>query len=300
MRSSTADIAARSRSNTRAGSIRRCDSIRASSAQRRRLKSSLPIEGPDVRLARNCMNRRDLLRCSSLGALAYLVSRRNLLGLDDDPRLKARPTPATATLEPGPHALVSRDGRGGILYIPKGHDPKVPAPLLVMLHGAGNSAEGVSWAFKLADERGVIILAPDSRDLTWDAVSGEFGPDVRYIDNALAFAFKRALIDPTRIAIGGFSDGASYALSLGLANGDLFTSIIAFSPGFVASVNGVGMPRIFVSHGTQDDVLTIETTSRDLVPKLRAAGYEVEYQEFEGPHVVPPEIARQAFGWFTK
>jgi hypothetical protein len=36
-----------------------------------------------------------------------------------------------------------------------------------------------------------------------------------------------------------------------------------------------------------------------MVPKLRAAGYDVKYQEFDGPHVVPPEIARQAFGWFT-
>jgi len=32
----------------------------------------------------------------------------------------------------------------------------------------------------------------------------------------------------------GFSDGASYALSVGITNGDLFTHVIAFSPGFVA------------------------------------------------------------------
>ncbi len=31
----------------------------------------------------------------------------------------------------------------------------------------------------------------------------------------------------------GFSDGASYALSLGVPNGDLFTHIVAFSPGFM-------------------------------------------------------------------
>jgi phospholipase/carboxylesterase len=35
------------------------------------------------------------------------------------------------------------------------------------------------------------------------------------------------------VALGGFSDGASYALSLDLTNGDLFASLIAFSPGFI-------------------------------------------------------------------
>jgi phospholipase/carboxylesterase len=245
------------------------------------------------------MKRRDFLALGTLGTCAYLGSRRSALGLDDDPRLKTRPTPATAALDPGPHSLVSRDGRGGILYIPKGHDPRIAAPLAVMLHGAGNSSQGMDWTFRLGDEQGVMVLAPDSRDLTWDAVIGEFGPDVRYIDSALAYTFRRALVDPKRIAIGGFSDGASYALSLGLANGDLFNYIIAFSPGFVASINGVGRPRIFISHGKQDQVLSIETTSRDMVPKLRAAGYDVTYQEFDGPHVVPPEIARQAFGWLT-
>jgi poly(3-hydroxybutyrate) depolymerase len=40
-------------------------------------------------------------------------------------------------------------------------------------------------------------------------------------------------VDPQRICVSGFSDGASYALSLGLANGDLFTHVAAFSPGFM-------------------------------------------------------------------
>jgi len=246
------------------------------------------------------MKRRDFLTLGTLGAVSYLGSRRTLLAGDDDPRLNTRPAAPTSTLDPGAHALVSRDGRGGILYIPKRHDPTIAAPLAVLLHGAGNSSAGMDWAFPLGDEHGVIVLAPDSRGLTWDGVVGEFGPDVRYIDTALAYTFRRALVDPKRIAIGGFSDGASYALSLGLANGDLFNYVIAFSPGFIASINGVGRPGLFISHGKQDDVLPIETSSRALVPQLRAAGYDVTYQEFDGPHVVPPEIARQAFAWFAK
>ena len=44
----------------------------------------------------------------------------------------------------------------------------------------------------------------------------------------------------TWMCASGFSDGASYALSLGAANGDLFTHIAAFSPGFMRPPVSVG------------------------------------------------------------
>jgi predicted esterase len=101
------------------------------------------------------------------------------------------------------------------------------------------------------------------------------------------------------VAMGGYSDGASYALSLGIANGDLFTHVLAFSPGFMAPPAQVGSPRIFVSHGTHDRWLPIQRCSRRIVPQLERAGYEVRYQEFSGGHVVPPEIEHEATVWFT-
>jgi phospholipase/carboxylesterase len=59
---------------------------------------------------------------------------------------------------------------------------------------------------------------------------------------------------------------------LGINNGDLFTHVLAFSPGFVAPAAWVGMPRIFVSHGTRDEVLPIDFCSRKIVPMLKHAG----------------------------
>jgi predicted esterase len=107
-------------------------------------------------------------------------------------------------------------------------------------------------------------------------------------------------VDRRRIAVGGFSDGASYALSLGLTNGDLFTHVIAFSPGFMAPTGYEGSPRLFISHGTRDRVLPIERCSRRIVPQVKGAGYDVLYREFDGAHAVPPEIAREAHEWFVK
>ena len=148
-----------------------------------------------------------------------------------------------------------------------------------------------------ADEAGVAVVAPDSRDTTWDAIRGGFGADVAFLNRALEHVFARLPVDPARLAVGGFSDGASYALSLGIANGDLFPRIVACSPGFVLPVSRNGRPRFFVSHGPSDQVLPIDECSRVIVPRLKAAGYDVTYREFDGRHEIPAAIATEALAW---
>jgi len=91
----------------------------------------------------------------------------------------------------------------------------------------------------------MLLLAIDSRQKTWDIILGGYGSDIAFIDTALKHTFNCIAVDPTRIAIEGFSDGASYALSVGITNGDLFTHIIAFSPGFMAPADQRGKPRLF-------------------------------------------------------
>jgi len=190
-------------------------------------------------------------------------------------------------------------GRDAILYVPESYQSDSPMPLLITLHGAGGSAASWEPYYDICEGRGVIMLAVDSRDSTWDRVRGLFGPDVWFIDQALAWTFERCFIDPTQIALTGFSDGASYALSLGVSNGDLLTHLIAFSPGFMAPVEPiVGTPRVFVSHGTQDPILSVAASRDNIVPSLQEDGYDVTYEEFAGGHSVPRSIGNQAFDWF--
>jgi predicted esterase len=150
----------------------------------------------------------------------------------------------------------------------------------------------------LADEAGMILLSPESRGTTWDMILGEYGPDISFIDRSLAQTFNRYAVDPSLVAIEGFSDGATYAVSVGFTNGDLFSHVIAFSPGFAAPAAQDDMPAFFVSHGTHDSVLPVEACSRSIVPRLERAGYEVVYREFDGGHTVPKTIAREAVEWF--
>lgn len=195
---------------------------------------------------------------------------------------------------------LSLDGeRDGLLYVPSSYQQGHAIPLVLMLHGSGDTARGgISPFFSHAEECGLLLLAPASRTQTWDVIRSSYGPDVAFLNRALSHVFSRYAIDTAHLAIEGFSDGATYALSLGLANGDLFSHIIAFSPGFIAPTTWQCSPRIYISHGAQDLVLPINRCSRRIVPELQRANYDVSYHEFPGLHYVPAMIVREALGWF--
>lgn len=218
---------------------------------------------------------------------------------DAEGRLLARPVHPSGTAPFGLQRLKLDGDRDGLLYVPKAYQVNQLAPLVLMLHGAGGNAQGGLIPFQnIADEHGLILLAPTSRHSTWDVITGGYGPDIAFIDQALEQTFSHYAIDPRHIAVEGFSDGASYALSIGITNGDLFTHVIAFSPGFMAPVAQRGKPRLFISHGKSDPVLPIDSCSRRLVPQVESAGYDVLYREFNGSHTVPAAIAREALDWF--
>jgi phospholipase/carboxylesterase len=205
--------------------------------------------------------------------------------------------PGHDILPGGMHQIDSIDATTGshhALYVPSGAALE-PLAIVVVLHGAGGSPLQVLPLFQAAaEQRNFLLLAPKSVGATWDVLTGGYGPDVETLDRCLRFVFERFVVDASRTAIAGFSDGASYALSLGLINGELFRQLFAFSPGFAAAGRRQGRPLVFISHGTQDAVLPIARCSRRIVPSLQREGYEVTYREFDGGHQVPPEMVANA------
>lgn len=173
--------------------------------------------------------------------------------------------------------------------------------LILTLHGANSGgAGGGFYAFRSAwDVPGLVLVSPASEEITWSFLRGR-DKDLPVVNRALAQAFARCRVDPRLVAVGGFSDGATYALTLGLANGDLFRAVIALSPGGALAEKRVGRPRFFVAHGTRDRVLPIAATSDVTVDGLRDLGYAVTYRRFNGQHEVRPEIARAAVRRFLR
>ena len=250
------------------------------------------------------MKRRDFLKISAAAGLAAACEpvdgpERTLASAT----IIARPMPFSGIAPRGFHRFGLWQKDDAYLYVPPTYDDANPAPLIVLLHGASGRASNFEANLpSRVDDKGIVVVAFDSSVVTWDRFAlGGFGPDVQRMNLGLDYAFRHANIDPAHVGIAGFSDGASYALVMGLANGDLFKGIIAFSCGAgISYAPGVrGKPPIFVSHGTTDTVIPIGVSRDSIVPELRDNGYNVTYREFTGGHALPGTIASEAFSWFV-
>jgi phospholipase/carboxylesterase len=221
------------------------------------------------------------------------------LASDHPARLTARPTrTAQGEVRTGLHSF-ELGARQSYLFVPPDYDPAAPAPFVLALHGAGADArKAIGLLLSHARSTSSIVFAPQSQDRTWDVIAGGYGPDVTFIDRALKRIFERHAIKPTHVAVSGFSDGASYALSLGLTNGDLFKRIVALSPGFALPGPRHGRPRIFIAHGRKDGVLPYESTSKVIAPRLVDAGYQVDFRPHPDGHSPMPRL-EEALDWLT-
>jgi phospholipase/carboxylesterase len=201
------------------------------------------------------------------------------------------------TCAPGEHTLRLGEGRTARMRVTPGPRTR-PRGLILSFHGAGGSAAEGLFVFRGAwNVPGLVLLAPAALGNTWSALHNERDRDLATVNRALAEAWRRCRIDRRRVAVGGFSDGATYALSIGLQNGEVFRSVLALSPGGLLDVEHRGKPRVFIAHGRGDDVLPIGR-SNAAVRTLRSSGYPVTYRRFGGGHQVTEPISRAAVRWY--
>ncbi len=209
--------------------------------------------------------------------------------------------PTEEPLSPGRNLLGIAEERDTILYVPEGVEPGKSVPLMCLFHGAGGQPEKMlPFLEKYADKHGFLILAPYSQFITWDITIAGNGPDLERLGKGLTKVASHFLIDREHVAFAGFSDGASYSLSNGLTNGNLVTHVIAFSGGFMSVLLPEGQPKVFIAHGLQDEQLPTETSARVHAEKLKQAGYETEFVEFEGNHSIQPAMVELAVDFFMR
>ena len=234
------------------------------------------------------MNRRSFLAMSAAGAVGLVQGARRAFAQDEFP------IPYGET-----RMALSDDDRQGSVYVPKAYKHGSARPMLVMLHGFSGTADRSRSLQPLAEERGIVLVSPESREITWGQSSPGFDQDSSYINQAIRAVSGYLDIDKTRVGIGGQSDGATYAFSMGLAFGDVFTHLMIFAEGIPIPYRKRGKPKIFIGHGVNDAQMPIDRTSRRFVPQLREEGYEITYREHEGGHGTPIAIIREGFDWFS-
>jgi phospholipase/carboxylesterase len=209
--------------------------------------------------------------------------------------------PNQPRLTAGQRHLALFDVRDTVLIVPDGIDATQPVPLMVLFHGGGGSAEKILPVMQAhAETNKFLLLIPQSLMPTWDIVIAGNGPDRERLDHALAHVADRFTLDQRRVCFAGHSDGGSYALSNGLCNGDFVTHVLAFSAGFMTVLHQEGAPYVFIAHGSKDEQTPVYSAGRSHASRLKAAGYDVTYIEYDGPHKSQPHIVEAAVRYFLR
>ncbi|MEU4096347.1 hypothetical protein [Streptomyces sp. NPDC026673] len=80
-------------------------------------------------------------------------------------------------------------------------------------------------------------------------------------------------MDLDRITVAGSGDGASYALGLGTANGDLFTRVLAYSPTCLPAACRTGRPTVLLSHTRHHTDALAAAAGHRILATLEHHGY---------------------------
>lgn len=126
------------------------------------------------------------------------------------------------------------------LYKPRGTQPKQALPLLVMLHGCGQDAQGfaaLTRMNRLAERHRFLVLYPEQDRLAnpqrcwnwFEARNGRAEGEAASILAAIDQVCLQHPVDVQRLAVAGLSAGASMAALLALRNPARFKAVVMHS-----------------------------------------------------------------------
>jgi phospholipase/carboxylesterase len=202
------------------------------------------------------------------------------------------------------HAANERGARTGFsLYVPETFDGRTPMPLVVALHGGHGHGRDFLWSWlREARSRAMLLLAPTSQDRTWSIMGGP-DADADRLKGIVETVALRYPVDRARVLLTGMSDGATYALVLGLGEDMPFTHL-APACGVLHPylLTGEGLARargrpIYLAHGVLDWMFPVHT-ARMAREVLLAAGARVVYREIEDlSHTYPRDENPPILDW---
>ena len=212
-----------------------------------------------------------------------------------------------------PHTETIQSQTGLIYRVRRGqpHDA-----LIVMLHGLSGD-ENVMWIFDHALPREATVIAPRA------LYASEFGgtswarsvvrDDLDEVDFQAALErlsrFVREVIalyqvDPQRVIIMGFSQGAALSYAYSLAHPEMLRGVIALA-GFLSHPerNEVkskdALPHYLIIHGTHDEAVPIDR-AREARSVLEGRGAIVEYHEHHVGHKVSAQGMKEIARWIKQ
>ena len=200
-------------------------------------------------------------------------------------------------------------------------EPKISSnkpPVIFLLHGIGSNEEDLfTFAEFLPDKFLVVSLrAPfpyGTNQYAWYQMVFTDGKTI--IDKKQASKSRNILLqfisqfqlehmyDESQVYLGGFSQGAIMAYSLGLTRPDLIKGIAVMSgrmleeiTSFIASDEKLKSLQVFISHGTNDTVLSVQY-AREGLEYMKTRGLNPAYKEYDEGHTINREMQADLISW---
>ena len=207
------------------------------------------------------------------------------------------PTTATGSCSSGAHELTLDNGQPA-------RDARTPGRRRTSAHHRSprrrrNTVRSDRGDQRAWDKPGLVLIAPASKGQTWSILRSEQDLDLESVNLALAEAYERCTIDRRRIAVGGFSDGATYALTHGVSNGDLFPAddrVLARRDRRRRAAGRSALLRLARNALQRPADRQCRRRRRPQAP--HGPDYPVTYRRFRGDHEVSPTISKAAVRWF--
>lgn len=195
------------------------------------------------------------------------------------------------------------------------------SPLIILLHGVGSNENDLfSFAghlpakFLVISARAPLIAGKDS--YAWYQVDFSSGKPSynkeqaeksrNMIHQFIGQLKMKYRIDETQIHLCGFSQGAIMAYYVGLTQPDKIKGIAAMSgrildevKPMIASGTDLHQLKIFISHGTNDQVLTVQY-GRDAAAYLKKINLNPTYREYPAGHTITDAMFRDLVDWFNE
>lgn len=185
-----------------------------------------------------------------------------------------------------------------VVLVPDNLAKDRPAPVVVVLHPYGGTPEGIAECFREATfEMGAILVAPRALHPVGGGYEWGAEEDVSMlVDRALDRLEKERPIDRARIVLGGFSQGATRSLDLGMHHPERFCGIVSVGGEFMSlAVDPESdlrkLPRFYLMVGANDRRASCNELARR---ELECAGITVKLEVFPGlGHDFPRDRVRE-------
>ena len=188
--------------------------------------------------------------------------------------------------------MMGEQKRTYLVHVPKGYDPKKPAPVVLALHGAAMNGPMMVWFSglnKKSDDAGFIVVYPSGTGtgplLTWNAggFKGKMAEgradDVAFIGKLLDDLGSVVKVDEKRVYACGMSNGGMMCYRLAAELSDRIAAIAPVAGTIAIEESKPKRPvPVIHFHGTKDTLVPFEMAKGKTPAFMKLKGVEESVQ----------------------